>query len=236
MCGRYLIDIDDNELYEIIAEAEMNAGMNAGTSAGSLTGMAAAEGAGVQSGALEELRTGMRGSGARRPEPGGLAASGSVGRVFSGGEIFPGSAAPVITPDNSARFMLWGYPSAVSGRRPHINARSETAATARTFSAAMASRRCLVPASGYYEWKTLGQKKKVKYEFTLPGRVPIYMAGIYSADERFAILTRDAAPGLTEIHDRMPVILPKERADVWLNGSQDVFAHALTSLLFSPAL
>ena len=200
MCGRYLIEIDDNELYDIIAEAEMNARSNA-----------------------------------EHPELGGSIAGGAAARGFAGGEIFPGSVAPVITSGNAAQFMIWGFPSLAAGRRPHINARSETAATARTFSASMASRRCLVPASGYYEWKTLTGKKKEKYEFRLAGRTPIYMAGIYSGDAgggRFAILTREAAPALAEIHDRMPVLFTKESASVWLGGSPDAIREALTDLTY----
>ena len=209
MCGRYLIEIDDNELYDIIAEAEMNAG-----------------------------RMEYGGAGAVLAEYGGTGEGSAAARGFTGGEVFPGSVAPVIISGNAAQFMIWGFPSLAAGRRPHINARSETAATARTFSAAMASRRCLVPASGYYEWKALSAKKKEKYVFRLPGRAPIYMAGIYSGGiggGRFAILTREAAPALSEIHDRMPVIFTKESAAVWLAGSPDAIRDALTDLTFSKA-
>ena len=149
------------------------------------------------------------------------------------GEIFPGDTVPVITGDDGARSMTWGFPNAY-GKRPHINARSESAATSKTFGEAMASRRCLVPASGYYEWKTLDAKRKEKYEFTLSNRAPLYMAGIYSPDGRFAILTRDAAPGVSAIHDRMPVIFSKSIAEAWLLGTPDVLREALTNLSFSP--
>jgi len=148
------------------------------------------------------------------------------------GEIFPGDTVPVITADNEARSMTWGFPNAY-GKRPHINARSESAATSKTFGEAMASRRCLVPASGYYEWKTLDNKHKEKYEITLPDCAPLYMAGIYSTDGRFAILTRDAAPGISAIHDRMPVIFSKVLADEWLRGALDV-SQAVSDLNFEP--
>lgn len=153
--------------------------------------------------------------------------------AFAPGEIFPGSLAPVITAGGAARFMIWGFPNFAAQRRPHINARSETAATLRTFGAAMASRRCLVPASGYYEWKSLGAKRKEKYAFRLPGGAALYMAGIYSPDGKFAILTREAAPELAEIHDRMPVILPKELSGAWLDESPDVMLEAVTQLLYA---
>jgi len=154
--------------------------------------------------------------------------------VFNGGEIYPGSVAPVITADGDAQFMTWGFPPLKTGSRPHINVRSETAITAPTFGEAMASRRCLVPAAGYYEWKTLDKKSKQKYMFTLPDRAPLYMAGIYSGDGRFAILTRAATPAVADIHDRMPVIVPKALSAAWLMETSDVLKDALTDLEFTP--
>ena len=145
-------------------------------------------------------------------------------------EVFPGTYAPVINANFDACFMLWGFPSLMQGKQPHINARSETAAVKKTFGESMHSRRCLVPASGFYEWKTLGKKHKEKYEITLPDRVSMYMAGIYSEDGRFAILTRNASPSVAPIHDRMPVILPKTLGEVWLSESHDVFMEALTEM------
>jgi len=151
--------------------------------------------------------------------------------VFKGGEVFPGTVAPVLA-KSGAVFMKWGFPD-YTGKRPHINARSETAETARTFRQAWAERRCLIPASGYFEWKTLDAKHKEKYSFSLTGTGLMYIAGIYSGDGRFAILTRAAAPALSEIHDRMPVIIPKPLTDVWLRESPEVYKEALTDLRFS---
>ena len=151
---------------------------------------------------------------------------------FSGGEIYPGNTVPVITA-NGVRYMTWGFPSIVD-KQPHINARSETAIASKTFGEAMADRRCVVPASAYFEWKQTGKKRKEKYEFTLPGRAPLYMAGIYSTDGRFAILTRDAATAMAEIHNRTPVILHKSIIDVWLKQSPEVVNQAITDLQFSP--
>ncbi|MDR0491515.1 MAG: SOS response-associated peptidase [Oscillospiraceae bacterium] len=188
MCGRYLIEIDEEELKEIIATAEVNA-----------------------RGRSEQFSF-----------------------AFRGGEIFPGSVVPVIAGNNEVRFMTWGFPGIIVNQPPHINARSETAAASRTFGEAMASRRCLVPASGYYEWKTRDKKHKVKYKFTLPSGT-MYMAGVYSADGRFAILTRSAAPDIVEFHDRMPVILPKSLLGVWLRESPHVLKEAITDLKFAQA-
>ena len=186
MCGRYLVEINDEELKEIAAAAEVNA---------------------------------------RHAEQFSFA--------FNGGEIFPGSIAPVITA-NEICFMKWGFPSRDAKRPPHINARSETAATSKTFGSGLSARRCIIPASGYFEWKTLDKKRKLKFKFSLPDGSPMYMAGVYSNDGRFAILTREAAPAILEIHDRMPVILPKSLIEKWLKESPDALNEALTDLRFIP--
>jgi putative SOS response-associated peptidase YedK len=153
-------------------------------------------------------------------------------QLFTGGEIFPGAVAPVITAGNGAQFMTWGFPNLTNGR-PHINARIETAATARTFRESMAVRRCIVPASSYFEWKPLVSRKKKKYKFSLLNRSLLLMAGIYSADGCFAILTRGAAPQLTGIHDRMPVILPEKTSAIWLTQAlnmPDILYETITDL------
>lgn len=80
------------------------------------------------------------------------------------------------------------------------------------------TRRCLVPACKFYEWKDIGAKKKEKYEFFAPGEV-LYLAGIWHKDpagDRFAILTREAEGCMTGIHNRMPLILRREDMDAWL--------------------
>ena len=194
MCGRYLYNIDEQDLKNILESIERN---NSGQSI-----------------------------------------SVSLTDSFTGGEIFPGNSVPVITA-HETRFMIWGYPSLLDDRRPHINARSETAATKRTFSAAMTARRCLIPASSYYEWKALsGKKKKEKYEFKLPDSEIMYMAGIYSLDDRFAILTREAMLPISEIHNRMPVVIPESHMEMWLSGSvgdsNNVQQKAVTDLVFAP--
>lgn len=83
--------------------------------------------------------------------------------------------------------------------------------------------RCLIPASKFYEWKSIGEKKKEKYEFFAPGEI-LYLAGIYHKDPeggRFTILTREAEGCMTGIHHRMPRILRKKDIEVWLFSKQD---------------
>ena len=124
--------------------------------------------------------------------------------AFRSGEIFPGSIAPVVDVRKEAHFMYWGFPNMTAHKRPHINARSETAAVKRTFSDAMASRRCLVPASGYYEWKTLEKNHKERYEFTLPDRMTMYMAGIYSEEENSIFLNASTGEPVARSRRKLP--------------------------------
>jgi putative SOS response-associated peptidase YedK len=88
----------------------------------------------------------------------------------------------------------------------------------------------LVPATGYYEWKTLANKRKEKYEFTLPGRRLLFMAGVYSESGEFAILTRDAAAEFAGVHERMPVIVARGAVGDWFGGGD---VDAVTELEFA---
>ena len=87
-----------------------------------------------------------------------------------------------------------------------INARAETVCEKPMFRRSMAAQRCVVPATGYYEWDA----GKHKYFFQLPGK-PLYLAGI--------------------IHDRMPLILSHDQVRPWLISDQD----ALQLLTIVPA-
>ena len=104
-----------------------------------------------------------------------------------------------------------------------INARSETAATKPSFREALRTKRCLILADGFYEWKKEGQRKQ-PYRIFLKGGKPFAFAGLWSVwekgDGRLAtctILTTTANALLADLHDRMPVILPEEAEDVWLD-------------------
>lgn len=105
-----------------------------------------------------------------------------------------------------------------------INARAETAAEKPAFREAYRRKRCLIPADGYYEWKTTEDGKQ-PYRITVRGGGLFSMAGLYetwtAADGRkvhtCAILTTEANDRLAAIHDRMPVILHREDEALWLD-------------------
>lgn len=111
-----------------------------------------------------------------------------------------------------------------------INARSETVHRKPAFRSAFARRRCLLPADGFYEWRAEGDAKQ-PYHLRMPGGELFAFAGIWDrwqaqgedgggrAVESCAILTTDAAPSIAELHDRMPVILPREAYERWTDRS-----------------
>ena len=117
-----------------------------------------------------------------------------------------------------------------SGAYKMINARAESAATRPAFRDALKLRRCLIPADGFYEWKKL-PKAKQPYCFTLREESIFAFAGIWerwkdagdNKVETCSILTSKPNELAAAVHDRMPVILPPENYDLWLDpGFKDI--------------
>ncbi len=136
------------------------------------------------------------------------------------GEIFPTNIVPVIPAGGVPQAMKWGFLK-FDGKGHIINARSESAAEKSMFRKPLHEGRCLIPASNYFEWMTVDGKKQ-KYAIS-SGSTPLYMAGLYRYEKgndfpAMVILTRDAAPDIAFIHDRMPVIIPIEQQLSWLDG------------------
>ena len=103
-----------------------------------------------------------------------------------------------------------------------INARSETVATSPAFAPSFARRRCLVPADGWYEWLRDGKQRQAYYMTPLDGST-LAFAGLWSAWGPESVLTTSvlttaALGGLSRVHDRLPLILPRERWADWLAG------------------
>jgi len=107
-----------------------------------------------------------------------------------------------------------------------INARSETASTKPAFKNAFRYRRCLIPANGFYEWKSAGNRSKQAMCIRLTDEPVFAMAGIWeqwqSPDgtelETCSVLTTSANTLLETIHPRMPVILRPDQFDRWLSS------------------
>ena len=147
--------------------------------------------------------------------------------------IAPTQAAPVVRVDaNGTREMpmlRWGlvppWAKELAVGTKMINARGETAHEKPAFREAMKARRCLVPATGFYEWKGIAGRKQ-PFAITLPDRPVFAFAGLWESwrprdgepVETFTIVTTDANETIARIHDRMPVILPREAEEKWLSG------------------
>jgi putative SOS response-associated peptidase YedK len=112
-----------------------------------------------------------------------------------------------------------------------INARAETAHKTPAFRAAFRGRRCLIPASGYYEWDKKGGSRQPYHILRADGQ-PMALAGLWehwegeegkTVIESCTILTTAASEPVARLHDRMPVILEPEDFDRWLDpGEQRV--------------
>lgn len=157
----------------------------------------------------------------------------------SEGEIFPTNIIPVQTGEDSYEPMKWGFKK-YDGKWQIINARSETAQSKSLFKNSMLDRRCLIPASGYYEWQKSGTTKQ-KYSFFLPGQPVIYMAGCYKIEKgnllpTFVILTRNASEKFAEIHDRMPIIIPKHNIYSWLHDGPEAMGESVINLRYEKVI
>lgn len=161
--------------------------------------------------------------------------------AWSPREVFPTNEAPVIIKakeDYRAGLMKWGFVF-LNMSRAIINARSETAGVKPAFKEALAKRRCIIPASGFFEWH--GEKgARTKYKIERPEKSIISFAGLYapftdSEGKRYfayVILTRQSAPPVSDIHDREPVILKEENEDAWL--SQETSPAEIEILMGQP--
>ena len=107
-----------------------------------------------------------------------------------------------------------------------INARAETVREKPSFRDAFKSRRCLIPATGFYEWKHEGRMKQ-PYFIKMKNGGLFAMAGLWESwqspegksIESCAIITTDANGIVGKIHDRMPVIIPNQSYGLWLSST-----------------
>lgn len=136
---------------------------------------------------------------------------------FKTGEIYPTNAAPVLVAGDDRpvpELLTWGFPG-FKGQRTIINARAETAPDKPMFRKCLEQRRCVIPSTGFYEW----DEGKQKIRFNLPGDRALYMAGLYNefaGEPRYVILTTAANESIADVHNRMPVVLPRERITEWI--------------------
>ncbi len=142
--------------------------------------------------------------------------------------VAPTQVAPVCRLDASGErelvWMRWGFGSAGArpGGRTLILARAETAATSPVFRAAFLRRRCLIPASGFYEWQRTGSARQPWHIRPLKDALFCFAglwepgSGLAGDPDRFVILTTRPNAVVARIHDRMPVIVSPRDFEAWL--------------------
>lgn len=145
------------------------------------------------------------------------------------GEVFPTNIAPILVAGKSkpqAALMKWGFPK-YQGSGVIINARTETAIEKRMFYKPLLERRCVIPTTGFYEWRQEESRKKTKFHFRTDEMKALYLAGLYgsfydgnAAYDAYVILTTAANPSMTIYHDRMPLILNSSSIDDWLSDTE----------------
>lgn len=162
--------------------------------------------------------------------------------------VAPSQGVPVVVGREDGpilELMRWGFQPAWmrndSKRPPPINARSETLLERPMFRSSVARHRCIIPASGFYEWMVVpGQKAKQPMYIHLKNDEMFGFAGLYTygGDEvgpTCVIVTTAANDVLAPIHERMPVILDRSVEDAWLDLGLDDPHAALASLQPVPA-
>ena len=149
-----------------------------------------------------------------------------IDRMNSGSrDVHPSESALVLKKtgkDIVAESLRWGYES-FQKSQVIFNARTETVKERPMFRFDYETHRCVIPAGKFYEWKRLGAKQKEKYDFFVPGEV-LFLAGIYHKDpggDRFTVLTKPAEGCMSEVHDRMPLIIEAGDINKWLFSLED---------------
>jgi putative SOS response-associated peptidase YedK len=233
MCGRYEIDITVQELEDVVLKAQMR----------------------IDALGFDED-----------------ASSRTAGLCVKVGEVFPTDIAPVLTvkptpataplskgtamltvsrKGNTAAAsllslpMVWGFPVFPGSCCGTIfNTRIERALASPMWEEAFLKRRCVVPASGFYEWQHGEPRDRARCRFSLPDEPVLYLGGIYSSfadaaktdsprtvravaalHNRFSILTTAPNPQMACVHNRMPVVLRPDELDEWLYGKPMAFAR-----------
>jgi putative SOS response-associated peptidase YedK len=157
--------------------------------------------------------------------------------------IAPGTDIPVIRQSPEGKRVLhllrWGliphWTKDPTRTAMLNNARGESLTEKPSFKEAFKKRRCLIPADGFYEWKTEG-KTKQPYYFSLKSEETMALAGLWESWtapdgnilRTVCIITTEANEVMAPIHHRMPVIITPENWQVWLNEPADVVGKLVT--------
>ena len=157
--------------------------------------------------------------------------------LISHDEVRPTDVVPVLAPNKNGLpdifAMKWGFTIELpktsnlgNSGSLIVNARIESAAEKVSFKESWNKRRCIIPCSWYYEWKHIKNSStgkvetKEKYLIQPKESEITYLAGLYRIENGypvFVVLTTEPSRELSEIHDRMPVLMPKSQIDNWIH-------------------
>ena len=141
--------------------------------------------------------------------------------------ISPGETIPVISGDN-IDLMTWGILFSKLSKLI-FNARSET--VTQKFSSDISSRRCVIPAQGYFEWNSDHQP----FYFYPSNKEVMFFASFHTQNNQCTILTRDAISEISSIHHRMPIILSLDQVALWQSPNWRILLTSnVPKILFHP--
>lgn len=133
-------------------------------------------------------------------------------------DIYPTNFAPILMKDSQSilhgAFHQWGFPN-FTNKGVIINARAETALEKRTFKESVLHRRCIIPATWFYEWN----HAKEKVTFLPVDDTILFLAGFYNQFDginKFVILTTKANESMIDVHDRMPLMIERNKIEEWI--------------------
>jgi putative SOS response-associated peptidase YedK len=139
--------------------------------------------------------------------------------------VCPTNPVPVVTSDRGRRMraMRWGFIpewyKTPSDGPLIINARSDTIAHKPAFRQAVRTRRCILPATGFYEWSAGQNGARLPWYFTRADGAPLALAALWQCwggIDTVAMVTTEAGPEMLGVHDREPVILDQRDWPLWL--------------------
>lgn len=159
------------------------------------------------------------------------------------GEIFPTNKSPVIVGAHNEialTGMKWGYDFSYM-KNIIINSRVETISEKNMFKGSVNTKRCIIPAEVFFEWKKVG-KEKFKKSITIEDEKIISFGGLYTditnknnqLERCFVIITRAANDSMVEVHDRMPLIIGKEMEKEWLDPQVRFSEILKEALMYDP--
>jgi putative SOS response-associated peptidase YedK len=172
----------------------------------------------------------------------------TVPDLAASSDVRPTQSIPVVAMGRELTLMRWGLEPSWAKERPNsaplINARAEGIETKPTFRKPLRSQRCIIPATGFYEWQApAGGGRKIKYLFTSADGDFLALAGLYDIQKTpdgqelptCVIITTAPNAVVAPIHDRMPAILAREDEEAWLNPDEAESEALLPFLRTAPS-